>query len=234
MGFTVKRFKDYIYNELNNESRTRHMNDKAIQFEDAEGRKIKISPDAGVQVEDAEGTIIHDTPDCVIAADMAYGGHIIFKDAPTAITSSDLNYTDTDASRTADSGTLNYDLTSVLPSDITNAKGVILALYHILHIDGVKVKSSTECYSQARYSVTYNTAPGTYNHLSHLHIRSQSLDADDLILYENIRTQATCPIVFNGGTPYITWIHNTYFNNMTAVSANYYAKVYLYLLGFLV
>jgi len=237
MAFTVKRFKDYIYNELNRESRVRHMNDRAIQFEDAEGRKIKISPDEGVQVEDSAGTIIHDTPDCIIAADMSYGGHAYFKDAPNYIDSISIaGVSEGNFIEAFYSSVNNVSLTASLPTDLTNPSGALVYADAYFVIDDEMTSDYTLGAAEAHYCKTYNSSVNsTYNYMAKTQLAAQSASGDT----QNLRliggSQCVVPIAYNGTDPNITWWTYFYMSNLsTATGKNYNNVVYLYLQGFLV
>jgi len=233
MGFTVKRFKDYIYNELNNESRTRHMNDKAIQFEDAEGRKIKISPDEGVQVEDSEGTIIHDTPDCLIATGMVYGGHLYFKETAAYFDDIHQTYGGVAVSWTTESTVSVASISSVMPSDLTNPSAALVYVKTWIYIQGTKTKSDTYANVWGDYSGTYNAAnPGTEFYYYRIYVRGSG--DNDPVLSEYHGFQTCIPISYNGTSPYITWHQNVAYGGMTAANGGAEARTFLQLNGFYV
>jgi len=234
MGFTVKRFKDYIYNELNNESRTRHMNDRAIQFEDAEGRKIKISPDEGVQVEDSAGTIIHDTPDCIVAADMSYGGHTYFKDAPNYIDYTVQSWVNGDVGISGYTSVITAVISSAIPSDLTNINAALLSVSHSVSMAGSKTKEASYGKSLSFFSKNYGSSGTIYNFMGGVYLRAPTLDAHNARERNEVWSQCVAPITWSSGYPYITYNHYAEFGNMTTQLSDYSATVTLYLQGFLV
>jgi len=237
MGFTVKRFKDYIYNELNNESRTRHMNDKAIQFEDAAGRKIKISPDAGVQVEDSEGTIIHDTPDCLIATGMAYGGHIYWKDIPGYMFLGEYASNSGATSLSYLPGVQNFSMTTRIPSDITNANGVFGFLNSYAFYYEGKERDSLNIVGAVRYGMEYNTTNYMAQHLIANYDLTQGFSnnlATGDVMKMGCQQQVFIPFTYDGnGVPNITIDIETYISNMATGAALYGTYHMFYVQGFL-
>jgi len=231
MAFTVKRFKDYIYNELNREQRVRHMNDRALQFEDAEGRKIKISPDEGVQVEDSEGTIIHDTPNCLIASDMLYMGHLYFKPKTAGIASSTFSTGGGATSRMYYTTVMNVDLSTHLPTDLTNPTAVLIDC--TLEVSMGKKQCIDGAYQRAYigYCREYNSSVPNF---SALMIQSAGNSTGTASLNIAHDCQAVMPIVWNGTSPYISWWHSAWWMDTTTITGltNTFSRAYLYMTGF--
>jgi len=232
MAFTVKRFKDYIYNELNRESRVRHMNDRAIQFEDAEGRKIKISPDEGVQVEDSAGTIIHDTPDCIIATGMGYGGHLYFGDQLGGVGTILQTYTGVDDDFTTNSTVTISDISTSIPGDITNAKAALVFSLTEIYIGPIKIGPKAKLIMRGWYSNAYNTT-GTAQ-LFYFGRSAAAATGTTAEILDYGSMQSCVPITYNGTTPYITWQQSMTLDKATTGNGTVYGRTYLYIQGFLV
>lgn len=199
-----------------------------------DGRQIRIDAENGIQALDSQGEIIHDTPDCVIASDMTYGGHIIWKDASNYIDYEKITFTNTNTSQ-AGYGTLtNTDLTSYLPTGLTSMKGTKIHIEVQTVIYGAKTQPSTSVEVYFRYSNIYNQVPSSYN-ISLLHKEiCRTQDAENIDFLSHFSTNDIIPITWNNEVPYITWRTYYDFEWMVAQSSTYYIRTYIFLMGFTV
>jgi hypothetical protein len=236
MAYNKHRWQDKYFGKDKEEESGRRMGDRQIKFEDKEGRAIKISPGYGLQVEDAEGAVIHDTPDCLIASDMNYGGHVYFQDAGNYFADHTITHETTGAAAEEYSTLHNTNLTTYLPSDLTNVNGVILNVYNSIDIDDECCDDDTRVTATVHYCNTYNSSNNsTYNRISHLRIVSQSASGDNQDLDRGMGMMAIAPVVYDSTTPYLTWWNQvTPALITTATGYNVVQNVQLYLLGFLV
>ena len=236
MPFNRKTFKDYVYNELNVEARTRNMGDRALFFEDKDGRKIKISPEEGIYAEDSSGTVIHDTPDCLVAADMTYGGHVYFKDAANYFGNDTILHTTTGGGTSVYSALHNTDMTAYLPSDLTNVRALLLSIENYIEVPAVNCDDPTNIIGRVHYTNVYNSsANSSYNSMSYLKVFSQSASGDAQTLKHTAGSMAIAPVVYSATVPYLTWWNAITPANITTSTGNTIAQdVNLFLLGFLV
>lgn len=233
VAFKKKTWESSEFNRrLEEESQQRKMSDKQVRFKDSDGRQIKISPSHGLQVEDGEGTIIHDTPDCVIASDMVYGGHIYWKDITSFVVTMTLEYTDTQTTRSVTGSTTNTDISSVLPSDLTNPRGVLAHVVNFWYFSPNKVQDSTSAIVTSRYAINYNEAPATHNRLLTGRRMFSATMTSAIDEYDSCQT--VIPVTWNNGTPYITTNVYISFNGMASNNALYRGKCSIAVLGFLV
>jgi len=217
------------------EDYTRLMRARAVYAKNlTDGRQIRIDAEHGIQALDSEDTVIHDTPDCVIASDMTYGGHIIFKDAPSVIDSVGVIANDTSTEYIASSNITNTDLSTIMPTGLTNVKGIIAIIDLYINIYNTKTKLGTQVVGEVRYSSVYNTDPSTNNYLARVDMRHTATDADNLTFFFRQNYQVLIPIVWNSNVPYITWRMFAGFSDMTSVSAPYEINASLIVQGFLV
>jgi len=234
MSFNKRSWQASNFEEtIENNDVYRRMSDQSLQFTDKDRRKIKISPDDGIQAEDANGTVIHDTPDCLIATNMVYGGHIYFKQPATYMNNISVSYTDTNNYRNVYSSITNIDLSSHLPSDLTNARGALLFIYLTVYIANAKTALDASVKTECRFSYTYNTTPNSNNMLIRLLSRCYATDADNAFLQNEIGSHCFCPIVYDNGVPYITLRTWNEFSDMNSNNALYVNSCYIYLHGFL-
>ena len=84
---------------------------------------------------------------------------------------------------------------------------------------------------QSLFSTAYNTAPSQYNYINQV---AGMARVASLVYSGTTITQASVPVVYNAGVPYITWNAGFSINNMAAAVAGYWATFKLYLLGFYV
>jgi len=206
----------------------------ALYLKDKEGRTIRIGKNYGIQALDSEGTVIHDTPDCLIASNMTYGGHVIWKDTPPYIGSILAEFSDTETSRTYTSSVNNIDLSSHLPTGLTNIKGILIFLNITVTINKTKTQDSTWLSFIARYSKTFNVISSTSNYLATDQKYCVTTDAENKEFMFHKSIQSLIPITWNSETPYMTWQVVTSFVNMTAENDMYSNSIYIYLQGFLV
>jgi len=238
MSFNKRGWRgDQFSERIGKEGTERRVKDTATLFKDAEGRTINISPAYGVQVEDSQGTIIHDTPDCVIASDMNYGGHVYWKNAANYIDSIHLS-TEPDGSGglTMLSTMANVDLTAYLPSDLTNANGLLVNVRHLYTVDDTVIKTGSQVQTNSFYSLNYNSSADIeYNYMNRLLTMAQSASADTQDISYQTGVQAMVPIAYDGDTPYLSWMGQFVIGAATtATGATVDAYFYVYLQGFLV
>jgi hypothetical protein len=209
----------------------------SVHFTGSAGRTINISPDVGIEARDSQGTVIHDTPDCVVAADMAYGGHIYFQNAPNYIASdNETTVSDGTASQVYSGAVVNTSLATSLPSDLTNVNAVLLYIRQEIAVDEQVMTTGAWARGRVYYSMTYNsTASADYNHLSEVEIWSQQSSGDNEQVYHNLGIQVIAPIVYNATTPYLSWFrHFQVIAGTTATGRTISHLAYIYLQGFLV
>ena len=197
-------------------------------------RRIITGPGFGLKAFDAKDNIIHDIPNVIIASDMVYGGHIVFKDAPSYISAIFLSYDDAEEDRTVTSSTTNRDISSYLPKGLTNVKGVLLSVVVINYIHQWKTQFGTYMRSYVRYSTRYGETPGLYNYLTYSTLYHTAADADNIRLTLATGRQCVCPVTFSGGVPYITYNLYATFGGMTVNNIDYYCEAYVFLVGFLI
>lgn len=193
-------------------------------------RLIAISNRDGLLAKDAAGKVIHDIPVSPILSGMAYGGHVIFKEAPNYFDSLTFTFTNTDADAADESSVQNANLSSYI-GGLTNLHGVILGVFLHTHLADGKAAVGAYYGAMARYSTVYNTTPGAYNVAAR-----NSAKAVVAAVEHVLRTNHFCivPVVYDGATPYISWDIKLEFSSMAANSDVYGATAYLYLLGFMV
>jgi len=201
-----------------------------LNITDWRNRQILISNRDGMKALDAAGKCIHDIPDAPILRDMDVKGHILgFNNPPTYFGAQMLDYTDVNTSRTATGAIVNVDLRPHLPAGLTNAKGVLVEVSAQVRLSTGKTQVNTEVYLKAWYSTVFNVDPsGTNNMMASMGV--QSLDAGSAWRLRTLGHKII-PIVYDGNIPYVTWVSQLDFKTMTAINANYYTVVYLYLLG---
>jgi hypothetical protein len=161
---------------------------------------------------------------------MAYGGHILWFDAPNYIVTNTLTYTDTATTFDVTGATTNTTIGEHLPAGLTNIHGAIVAVRTQPYIESLKAHLNANCYLITRYSTSYNTTPGNYN------IMTYSWDnyvgaAHATNLGVVTTTQALIPVVYDGIIPYITWNLSGNWNDMSADSGIYKVTALIYLLG---
>ena len=179
---------------------------------------------------DENAVVIHDIPDTAILADMIYGGHIIWKDAPDYVDSiSDLINDDaTFLSHTFAANKSNVDI-SALVGGLTNVKGAVVGITVSGQMAASKTQNTTYFETWAAYSVEYDTAPSIYNTFAGFNNYFNAAEPNTWIQIH--RSQAVIPVVYDGDTPYITWSLQAQFGNMPAVAGVYLYYAYLYLVG---
>ena len=202
-----------------------------IQYYDTDEWKDRIS--LGYQVMrayDENDVIIHDIPDTAVLADMVYGGHAMWKDAPNYLGEINMNYADNATSLSATSATTNTSLAGNV-GGLGNVKGALIALSLYHYIPATKCQADTMVAIQSLFSTAYNTAPSQYNYINRV---AEMARVASLVYSGTTITQASVPVVYNAGVPYITWNAGFSINNMAAAVAGYWATFKLYLLGFYV
>lgn len=208
------------------------MHNAGLTISDNLNRLIDISNRTGLLAKDAAGKIIHDIPNAPILTDMIYGGHVLWREAPDYISSIiSLDYTDTETTRAASSAITNVDLSTFLPTGMTNARGVLAYVRLVPFASAAKMYDHTTLQGSAQYSTKYNTAPPTGAFLVH-HRQKGWPDGQEAYFYAS--GSSLIPIVFDGSTPYLTWRVAIYFANMNPANDNYRMQAYLYILGVLV
>ncbi len=185
-----------------------------------------------MRAKDENAVVIHDIPDTAVLADMVYGGHAMWKDAPNYIDDdSTLSFTDTETDRAATACTTqNVDI-SALVGGLTNVKGALVTADVAVRLAANKTLVGTDIRVEMRYSTAYNTAPVLHNRMIVVDLKSQVAGQ---ILYQEQMGQAMIPVVWDSGTPYITWNVVGVWNNMDNNNGNYFVVGTLYLLGFFV
>lgn len=179
---------------------------------------------------DENAVVIHDIPDTAVLADMIYGGHSIFKTSGNYLQQvSSTVFTDAETTRTVTSSTINTPITNYV-GGLGNVKGALVGYSFYLEADTDKCQVGTLLQIEARYSVEYNVLPVVYNRVGAHAMYSQAAVKTRFLL----QGSAPVPVVYNAGTPYITWNAYFYWANMVAAVDSYYGLVNLYILGPLV
>jgi len=206
----------------------------ALYLKDKEGRTIRIGKNYGIQALDSEDTVIHDTPDCIIASNIIYGGHIIWQETPGGyLTSSYVEFTDTELNRQGYTTLENKDLSAYLPTELTNSKGVILYISGNLRINKVKACPDTQGVIGVMWSSVYNQNPYEQNYgMDYVLQHSAPVNQADLAYH--VSGYALVPHTWNQGIPYLTWRIHYNFKSMSDNSGLYRAAASIYLQGFLV
>jgi len=177
---------------------------------------------------DENAVCIHDIPDAAILSDMVYGGHIMWRDAPTYVGQLTQTYTDTQTTRQVTSAVQNSDITSDIPTNLTNAKGALIHIRQTVNVDSNKAAQGSQLMGDTKFSKTYNTTPPANNHL---------LSNLWMVPYGSLgyggrnSCHVLIPITHNGGNSYLTWNNAMNFLNMASGNGTYYITTTLYLLG---
>ncbi len=178
---------------------------------------------------------IHQEPNITARSpDLTYAGHIIFKETPNFISNITLAYTDTDVLKNASSAVTNVNLTSYLPAEFIDIKGVLIFVLLKVSADGGKTKPTTLLTTNVRYSSKYNITPGTFNIFGYLRIRGQAADADNYGMFHSIGHPTMLPVTKDSGIFYITWTSLMDFSSMVNANDSYSISNSIYLQGFIV
>ena len=183
-----------------------------------------------LQVLASDKTVVFDVPRSDGLTGMHMLGRVLWLDTPANISAITQSYTDTNTDRSVTSATTNVDLSSYVPSGLTNVRGALVAVRGQVYVN--EAKTDTDCYAEviASVSPTYNVAPVTYAYIALVYQRIGP--SDDRIQIEGVN-QAVVPVAWSGKTPYITWNTNSYFSYMSSASGDYQTSCSLYLQGFL-
>lgn len=187
----------------------------------------------GLLARDRAGNITHDLPNGAILTDMIYSGHAIFMVSPSEVDTLTTSFTDAETAVAAtDSVVQNLDLSAELPGDTDNIKGVIIRVKSTVQLQAAKVGDDTIARVFFLYCNVYNTTPLSYNRCAGVD-GVGVFNAGEVAGLTNY-SMVLAPVVFNGGTPYLSWLHHYQFANMVAGNANYYAFSAISILGYLV
>lgn len=178
---------------------------------------------------DKDRNTVHDIPNCEVASGMQYGGHVYFYPAGSHISDLQESTTSTASSATITSAVTNVDLSSKVPSDLTNLSGAMVYFNIGGDLDDDKSQAGAEFTSLASFSLTYNTNPSSNNRFATHTARSQG--AEQLRSFSG--GIAFLPVVYSGDTPYITWELTGTISGMATASGTFYLYCILYLQGFL-
>jgi len=180
-----------------------------------------------MEAKDENGVIIHAIPDTAIAAGMIYGGHLIWKEAPAAIDSVLITYTNTETDLDETSATQNTSLSGII-GGLGNVKGALISARIQFYTHANKTAAGTDYWGELKYSLVYNTAPSAQDFILHV---ADLAEVAGLSEFRYHTTQAVIPVIYDSGTPYVVWNFRGAISDMQANSAAYQAYAYLYLLG---
>jgi len=168
----------------------------------------------------------------LLKGDIFYAGHLylISRDIELIKASISCNDNNTDYSWVAT--VINTDLSQYITGDLTNLKAIFVFIRIFILIYGRKVKSNTEGIIRLHYSFEYGQSSPESNMMGILRIKSQSQDADNQDMFNEIGYTTIIPVVYKHKIPYITWDVYSNFSNMTDASDIYRFVAQAYLLGY--
>ncbi len=201
---------------------------------------IKVGGAGDIQVDDVERDVgmartprlFHKSPLQIQRNQdtLRYGGHIIFTTNTAPVTSTGQGFTDTETIRFFNGAIQNVDMSAYIPSSLRPA-GVLVRTLLDIKIDGAKVLATTFVEGYVNYGLAYDTEPENFHYLINQFAYSQSVDADNVTLRMKNDTFGMCPIVYRGSIPYIVYDINASWQNMKAVSGQYYIVESIFIVG---
>ena len=174
--------------------------------------------------------------DLPVASDLDYGGHVNFDTTPNYVDLQTEIYTDLVgiADHTITGTVQNLDISSYLEAGADDPKGALLYVVVYGQIQSTKVKEdgvdSTSLRVEAIFSNAYDSISSAYNVMQSILIKAE---VDTVNLTGQCGGQSVVPVVWNGGTPYITWRVDGIFSDMVTNTGTLTAQCYIYLQGFL-
>lgn len=199
-----------------------------VTVRDSLDRSIEISADKGIYAVDASTNVIHDIPNAPIVASMTYGGHLLWLEAPNAIGSRTITYTDATTTRDATTTIANIDVSAYLGNN-TNVRGALVNCQLNFSIDGAKATTPSIFSGGAYYCRLYNDTTGsTYQRMIY---HSEGSRISGQSYYSTHAQQALIPIVYNASVPYVSWYIYMNYVNMTTASQPYSLYGSLYIMG---
>lgn len=170
--------------------------------------------------------------DLPVAGNTHFGGHIMFLNETAAIDSDlTLVYLDAETDRDVIGDVKNVDISSFLPTGVTPTAAMVLSTIVMATAVG-KLTNDTIIQGYVYYSLVYNSKGDDYQAMNHLAVGAED-PSNDSWLKGRMTSQAMVPVVYDSGTPYITWFSRIEAADMNSTSTLYGVTTYLYLIGIL-
>ena len=161
----------------------------------------------GIYAEDAQGKPIHDIPQGVILRDMSYSGHTIMQVDAELLDSLAVNSLgDTSTEFSNISATQNLDVTSIL-TRMPNAKALYVnaRLYFSIAMAKTQAHSTATLFFCPLFEYDVVPVSVTWQRQIGFHFHGGMPTTHDFD--RRIEGNVTIPIVWNGNTPYISWVY---------------------------
>jgi hypothetical protein len=197
-------------------------------------RKILLGAAQGMKAYcyDSSGgsaSLVHDIPNANVITGFRDSGHLYHLNKSASLVTLDITGTTASASVSTTLTKANVDISSILPSGITNAKALLCVLDMGIGYSNAKGAVAAILIAGVRYSNTYNVTPDVLIASREVWAQVASVPMRSFERYEII-----IPINYSGGVPYITVDSTLDFSNMATASGSYYLNAYLFAVGFYV
>ena len=199
---------------------------------DKKNRSIDVGTQ-GILARDRVGNIIHDVSDGQILSDMTYMGHIYFKQTGSHVDNLSTTIINGVATSADDvSAVQNFDLSTELPAGVDNPHGLYASILSSITIAYVKITPPMD-WSLGVYAChEYNTVPASYEWLNYIYEKGVYPAAGGYT--RSIRTVGMLPIIWDSGTPYVSWLQRWDIGNANGASGVISGQSSIHILGFLV